>query len=120
MRVQISARQCEIPESVRSRTEEQLGKLHKYEPRLSGAEVVFRTEKHLKKAEAVLRVDRGEPVIAGGEGGEFREALDMMVDHLSGILKRRRSQKRDHHRPSISESVPMEEGRDRIEETDHG
>jgi len=109
MRIQIAARQCEIPDSVRSRAEEQLGKLSKYEPRLAGAEVVFKTEKHLKKVEAVLSIDRGEPVVAGGEGAEFREALDLMVDRLSRILKRRRSQKKDHHGPSISESVPVED-----------
>jgi ribosomal subunit interface protein len=109
MRIQIAARQCEIPESVRSRTEDQVGKLSKYEPRLSGAEVVFRTEKHLKKVEAVLKVHGDEPVVAGGEGGEFKEALDVMLDHLSRILKRRRSQKTDHHGPSISEAVTIEE-----------
>ena len=109
MRIQIAARQCEIPESVRSRAENQIGKLNKYEPRLSGAEVVFRTEKHLKKVEAVLSVHRDEPVVAGGEGGEFREALDVMLDHLSRILKRRRSQKTDHHGPSRSKAVAIEE-----------
>jgi len=109
MRVQIAARKCEIPDSVRSRTEQQLGKLSKYEPRLSGADVVFRTEKHLKKVEAVLSVGRGEPVVARGEGGEFREALDLMIDRLSKILRRRRSQKTDHQGPSISETVPVEE-----------
>lgn len=109
MRVQIAARKCEIPDSVRARTEHQLGKLGKYEPRLSGADVVFKVEKHLKKVEAVLSVDRGEPVVAGGEGTEFREALDLMVDRLSKILRRRRSQKTDHHGPSISEAVPSED-----------
>lgn len=109
MRVQIAARKCEIPESVRARTEEQMGKLGKYEPRLSGAEVVFRVEKHRKVAEAVLSVDRGEPVVASAEGGEFREALDLMVDRLSKILRRRRSQKTEHHGPSISEAVPTED-----------
>ena len=109
MRVQIAARQCEIPESVRTRTEEQIQKLNKYEPRLSGAEVVFQTEKHLKKVEAVLKVDREEPVVAGGEGVEFREALDLMVDRLAKILRRRRSQKKEHHRPSFSDSVPLDD-----------
>jgi ribosomal subunit interface protein len=109
MRIQIAARKCEIPESVRSRTEDQIGKLSKYEPRLSGAEVVFQTEKHLKKVEAVLKVHRGEPVVASGEGEEYREALDLMLDRLSRILKRRRSQKTDHHGPSISEAVTIEE-----------
>lgn len=109
MRIQIAARKCEIPESVRSRTEEQMGKLSKYEPRLSGAEVVFQTEKHLKKVEAVLKVHRGEPVVAGGEGAEFREALDVMLDRLSRILRRRRSQKTEHKGPSISEAVTIED-----------
>jgi ribosomal subunit interface protein len=99
MRIQIAARRCEVPTPVRDRTEEQLGKLSRYEPRLSGAEVVFETEKHLKKVEAVLKVDREEPVVAGGEGAEFREAVDQMVDRLSRMLRRRRSQKKDYHRP---------------------
>ena len=109
MRVQIAARHCEIPESVRSRTEELVGKLSRYEPRLSGAEVVFQVEKHLKKVEAILSVDREEPVVAGGEGDEFREALDQMIDRLSRILRRKRSQKKNHKRPSLSEAVAMED-----------
>jgi ribosomal subunit interface protein len=105
MRVSIAARRCEIPDSVRDRAEEHLGRLSKYEPRLSGAEVVFETEKRIKKVEAVLSVDRGEPVVAGGEGDEFRDALDQMVDRLSRMLKRRRAQKKDRHRPSVSRTM---------------
>jgi len=104
MRVQIAARHCEVPEAVRDRTEEQLGKLSRYEPRLSGAEVVFAVEKHLKKVDGILKVDREEPVVAGGEGMEFREAVDQMVDRLSRMLRRRRKQKKDYHRPIPAES----------------
>lgn len=103
MRVQIAARHCEIPDIVRTRTEEQLGRLSRYEPRLSGAEVVFEVEKHLKRVDAVLKVDREEPVVAKGEGVEFREAVDQMVDRLSRILRRRRKQKKDYHRPPAVE-----------------
>jgi ribosomal subunit interface protein len=109
MRVQIAARRCEIPDTVRTRTEQQIGKLSKYEPRLSGAEVVFEIEKHVKKVEAVLSVDRDEPVVAKGEGGEFREAVDQMVDRLTRILKRRRSQKKAHHGRGLGEAAPQEE-----------
>lgn len=108
MRVQIAARHCDIPQTVRDRTEEQLGKLSRYEPRLSGAEVVFEVEKHLKKVDAVLKVDREEPVVAGGEGEEFREALDQMVDRLSRILRRRRKQKKDYHRSGSPDPTPLE------------
>jgi ribosomal subunit interface protein len=107
MRIQIAARHCDVPNPVRDRTEEQLGKLSRYEPRLSGAEVTFETEKHLKKVEAVLKVDREEPVIAGGEGAEFREAVDQMVDRLSRMLRRRRDQKKDYHRPGPAD-IPAE------------
>ena len=108
MRVQIAARHCEIPDTVRQRTEEQLGKLSKYEPRLSGAEVVFEVEKHRKKVDAILKVDREEPVLASGEGAEFREAGDQMVDRLSRMLRRRRKQMKDYHRSSGSEPFPQE------------
>jgi len=108
MRVQIAARQCEIPDTVRDRTEEQLGKLSKYDPRLSGAEVVFAIEKHMKKVDAVLKVDREEPVKASGEGMEFREAVDQMIDRLSRMLRRRRKQMKDYHRSGSPESSNFE------------
>ena len=103
MRVQIAARRCEVPDAIRHRTETQLGKLSKYEPRISGAEVTFEVEKHKKKVDAILKVDREEPVLAGGEGAEFREAVDQMVDRLSRMLRRRRDQKKDYHKPAGSD-----------------
>lgn len=109
MRVQIAARHCEVPTAVQNRTEEQLGKLSRYDPRLSAVEVVFQVEKHLKKVEAVVKVDREEPLVAAGEGMEFREAVDQMVDRMSRMLKRRRSQKKDYHRPPQTEPVLPEE-----------
>lgn len=105
MRVQIAARHCDIPDTIRERTEDQLGKLARYEPRLSGAEVVFEVEKHLKKVDAILKVDREEPVMAGGEGVEFRDAVDQMVDRLSRMLKRRRKQMKDHHRATPPDTI---------------
>jgi ribosomal subunit interface protein len=109
MRIQIAARRCEIPDTVRARAEEQLEKLSKYDPRLSGAEVTFEVEKHLKKVEAVLKIERDEPVVAGGEGHEFREALDLMVDRLAKILRRRRSLITDHKTRGAAKVEPLAE-----------
>jgi ribosomal subunit interface protein len=108
MRVQIAARHCEIPDAVRSRTEEQLGKLSRYDPRLTGAEVVFEVVKHLKKVDAILKVEREQPVVAGGEGAEFREAVDQMVDRLSRMLRRRRKLRKDRQRTGAPEMPPFE------------
>lgn len=103
MRVQIAARHCDVPESVRQRTEEQISKLAKYDLRVAAADVVYEEEKHVKRVEVVLSVDRSDPVVARGEGEEFRTALDKVVDRLSRILKRQRAQANNRQAPRLSE-----------------
>lgn len=96
MRVQIAARRCEVPDSVRARAEEQMNKLTKYDPRISAAQVVFEVERHRKKVEGIVSVDGGSPLVAAGESDEFRLAVDQMSDRLARMLRRRRSQITDH------------------------
>lgn len=101
VRVQIAARHCDVSDPIRSRTEEQIRKLTKYDPRISAAEVIFEAEKHVRKVEGILSVDRDQPVVAHGQGADFREALDQLVDRLARILRRRRSQRTDHQAPPL-------------------
>jgi ribosomal subunit interface protein len=108
LRIQVAARHCDIPDSVRRRTEEQITHLAKYEPRVSSAEVVYEEEKRVRKVEVILTVDRGEPVVAHGEGEEFRTALDKVVDRLGRILKRHRDQATDHQGPRLSGGVTVD------------
>ena len=108
MRIQVAARHCDIPDSVRKRTEEQLTRLAKYEPRVSSAEVVYEEEKRIRKVEVILSVDRGEPVVAKAEGEEFRTALDKVVDRLGRILRRQRGQAMNHKGPRISEGATID------------
>ena len=68
--------------------------------------MVFEVEKHRRMVDAVLKVDREEPVLASGEGAEFKEAVDQMVDRLSRILRRRRKQKTDYRSGNIKTSIP--------------
>lgn len=105
MRIQLVTRDSEIPQAVRDRAEEQVRRLHRFEPRLAGAEVVFEEERHIKRVEGVLSVDREKPVVAQGEGADYRAAVDQMVDRLSKILRRQRSQVTDHRGPKLSEVV---------------
>ncbi|GMV07214.1 MAG: hypothetical protein AMXMBFR53_34890 [Gemmatimonadota bacterium] len=108
MRIQVAARHCDIPDSVRKRTEEQITRLAKYDPRVAAAEVVFEEEKRVRKVEVILSVDRGEPVVARGEGEEFRTALDKVVDRLGRILRRQRGQAKSHQGPRLSGGVAVE------------
>jgi len=108
LRIQVAARHCDIPDSVRKRTEEQLTRLAKYEPRVSAAEVVYEEEKRVRKVEVILTVERGEPVVARAEGEEFRTALDKVVDRLGRILRRQRGQALSHKGPRVSEGAGID------------
>ena len=110
MRVQLSARHCEIPDAVRARAEDRVARLTRYDPRLSSAEVVFEIEKHLHKVEAVLSIHGDGTVVAKGEGPDFRIAVDQLVDRLAKVLRRRRSQVTDHQasRPASEPEVVSE------------
>lgn len=99
MRIQIVTRHCDVPSRVRERAESRVRKLVRYEPRLSAAELIFEEEKHLRKVEGILSVDGEEPVVARGEGTEFRAAVDQVGDRLARMLRRRRDQHLDHQGP---------------------
>lgn len=108
MRVQVAARHCEIPDSVRTRTEEQLARLAKYDRRIASADVVYEEVKRIRSVEVILSVHGDEPVVARGEGEEFRTALDKVVDRLRRILTRQRSQVKDHQGPRVAEGMGSE------------
>jgi len=105
LRIQVAARHCDIPDSVRKRAEEQLARLAKYDARVAAAEAVFEEERRVRKVEVILTVERGEPVVARAEGEEFRTALDKVVDRLGRILRRQRGQATNHKGPRISEGA---------------
>ncbi|MBI4538476.1 MAG: ribosome-associated translation inhibitor RaiA [Gemmatimonadetes bacterium] len=104
MRIQIAARHCEIPDAIRARAEAYLQKMLRYEPRLSAAELVFDMQAHLKQVEAVISVDREEPLVARAEGVEFRDAVDKLADRLRRRLRRRREQRRERQVPRPSQA----------------
>ena len=103
MRVQITARHCNVPDSQLSRTEEQIRKLSRYDPRVGSAEVTYTEEKRTRKAEVVLHIDGAEPVVARAEELEFRSALDKAIDRITRMLKRERQRHRDHWAPPLPE-----------------
>jgi ribosomal subunit interface protein len=105
VRVQIMARHCNVPDALLSRTEEHIQKLSRYDPCVSSAEVIYTEEKRSRKAEVVLNIDRGEPVVARG----LRSALDKAMDRITRMLKRERQQHRDHRAPPLPERAPEAE-----------
>ena len=103
MRVQITARQCEVPSDARDRATTLIAKLQKFDSDLLSAEVVFQEEGHRKAVEGILSIARSEPVVATGSGTDFLSASDDLAEKLSKILRRRRSQIRDRARAAAGE-----------------
>lgn len=108
MKVIITERHCEVPQKVRDRTETQIAGLAKYERRATAAEVVYWDEKHTRKVEVIVHIDGAEHVVGRGEGGDFRSALDQVVDRLRRMLSERRERRRDHQAPPLSEGTGIE------------
>lgn len=103
MRIQVSARRCRVPDPVRDRSRSGVEALARYESRLSSARVVFQEEGHRKSVEILLTVDGAEPVVASGQGRDFKRALDRTLDRLGRILRRRHAQRLDHQAMPLSE-----------------
>lgn len=97
--VQITARRCTVSDPIRTRTEQRVSKLQRFQPRLSHAEVVFTEDKNGCTAEAILSIDGADRVVAKGEGATLRDALDTLLEHASRLLRRQRERRTDHQGP---------------------
>lgn len=96
MRIQITQRQCQVPEPVVERARTRLAGFVRYDPRLAAADVTFQEQRHQKRVDALLSVDRRDPVVGSGEGADFQQAVDRMLDRLSRKLRRLRAQAVEH------------------------
>ena len=93
MNVTISARHCEIPDSLRTTTEQRIHRLGRYNPRLADAEVTYEMEKVSHEVEIRLAVPGENPVVARGAGYDFRSALDLGLNRVRRQLRRLRERR---------------------------
>ena len=93
MNVTISARHCEIPSSLRDRTERRIARLERYNPRLADAVVTYDVERASHEVEIRLKVRGETPLVVHGAGDDFREAFDRTLDRASRQLRRVRERR---------------------------
>jgi len=96
MNVRIVSRHTELPASVVERAEELIGRLPRFDPRLTEAEVIFDEQKRTKTVEAILHLDRVDHVVATAEDEEYFPALDRLVSRLQRQLRDGREKATDH------------------------
>ena len=100
MKVQITARHCEVPEAILERTEELVASLAKYSPRATLAEVVYTEEKLDKVVEVIVHIDGGEPIVARASDPEYLNSLDQVVSRAGRMLRKERERRTDHQAPA--------------------
>ncbi|MEX2467193.1 MAG: ribosome-associated translation inhibitor RaiA [Gemmatimonadota bacterium] len=105
MRIQITARHCDVPDDVLERAREQVGALSKFNPRATSADVVFDEEKVSRKVEVIVHADSSPLVVAHGEAREFRAAVDQVVDRVGRMLREQRKREREHQAPPLQDRV---------------
>ena len=100
MQTTITVRHCEITDALRERALSVSDRLAGFAARPMEAAVVFDEDGLQRVVELRLRVARGEILIARGEGGDHRTALDRAEDKL------RRQLEKANGRPRRSRTPP--------------
>ena len=98
MQTTITARHCEISETLRERALTVVERLGNVASRPIEATVVFDVEGLTQTAELRLHIPRGEVLVATGEAEDHRTALDRAEDKLRKQLEKASARPR-HTRP---------------------
>jgi ribosomal subunit interface protein len=104
MQTTITVRHCEITDALRQRALAVSDRLATFAPRPLEATVVFDEDGLQRVAELRLHVARGEILVARGEAGDHRTALDRAEDKLRRQLEKtngRPRRKRTPRTPTI-------------------
>lgn len=93
MNVTISARHCDLDDSLKQRVEERARRLSRYNPGVTGADVTFEMNGGAHEVEALLSLAGSGTVVARASGADFRMAFDRAADRLARQLKRKRERR---------------------------
>ncbi|MDX2192442.1 MAG: HPF/RaiA family ribosome-associated protein [Gemmatimonadales bacterium] len=104
MQTIVTARHCEIPESLRERAVSVCERLGQFAPRPMDSAVVFDTDGLAHVAEVRLRAS-GEVFVAKGDGPDHRTALDRAEEKLRRQLDKRAKRPRAARSRRASEAT---------------
>ena len=105
METTITARHCEIPETLRARAASIGERIGAYAPRPIDTAVVFDIEGPQRVAELRLHVARGDVFVAHGDGPDHRTALDRAEERLKRQVTRASDRFKATRHPQPSDPV---------------
>lgn len=102
MTIRITAHGCEVSQGLRDRAETLAQRWPRFDAAVMDVSVIFRLQGRSHTAEAIVSRRRRQPVVARGEGSDFRVALDDLDTHVKRRLKRDRSRRKEFRNASSS------------------
>ena len=105
METTITARHCEISDTLRARAASIADRIEAYAPRPVDTAVVFDVEGPQRVAELRLHIAHGEVFVAHGDGPDHRTALDRAEERLKRQVTRASDRFRSPRHPQASDPV---------------
>ena len=90
----ITAHGCEVSPALRDRADSLSQRWPRFDPAVMDISVIFRLQGRSHSVEAIVSRRRREPIVARGEGPDFRVALDDLDAHVKRRLRRDRSRRK--------------------------
>jgi putative sigma-54 modulation protein len=97
MQINVSGRQMELTESLRTYVSEKIGRVEKHFDHLTKSNVVLHVEKNRHLAEVTLHA-KGATLAASAEGSDMYAAIDALADKLDRQVLKHKEKMSDHHR----------------------
>ena len=94
MPTRITAQGCEITQDDRDQAETLAARWPRFDPAAMRVSFIFQIEGRLCTAEAIVSRRRRQPVVARGQGENFRAALGELDDRIKRILRRDRTRRK--------------------------
>jgi ribosomal subunit interface protein len=110
----VRSRHLEVSEAFREHAADKLGRVEKFDPRLTTVDVEVVREQNPRVADSAIKVELtcrgGGPVVrAEASAGDKFVAFDAAYSRLEERLRRSADRRRDHHRgsPKVSAGAPV-------------
>ena len=97
MQINITGHHFDITTALRTYVENKFKRLERHFDNMTNVHVILTIEKERQKAEATIRVNRGN-LFANAEHDDMYAAIDELVDKLDRQVKKHKEKLTDHHR----------------------
>jgi ribosomal subunit interface protein len=106
MQVQITGKQVDVGESLRTRISDELStSIGKYFERGGGADVVVMREGHSFKVDCAVTLASGQQLTTHGLGGDAHMAFDQALAKMDKRVRRYSRRLKDHHQQALAKQA---------------